>query len=65
MDKKPAIICPITVANAAPATPISGSPNRPKIKIGSRIILIMAPSPCVNIVITVLPVACSIRSNIS
>lgn len=33
---KPATTCPTTVAIAAPAIPISGIPNIPKIKIGSR-----------------------------
>ena len=46
----PATICPITVATAAPATPIRGTPKYPKIKIGSKIILTTAPVPCVTIV---------------
>ena len=32
--------CPITVATAAPVTPIFGAPSRPKIRIGSRIMLV-------------------------
>ena len=42
--------CPNTVASAAPATPILGNPNNPKIKIGSIIRLIIAPTPCVIMV---------------
>lgn len=34
---------PITVATAAPVTPIFGAPRRPKIRIGSRIMLVNAP----------------------
>ena len=34
---------PITVAAAAPATPILGIPNMPKIRMGSRMMLITAP----------------------
>ena len=37
-----------TVAVAAPAAPILGIPNRPKIRIGSRIRLTIAPAPCVS-----------------
>ena len=37
------IICPSTVAIAAPLTPKAGTPNNPKINIGSSIILITAP----------------------
>ena len=44
-DKIIATICPATVAIAAPATPIFGAPNSPKISIGSRIIFIIAPIP--------------------
>ena len=39
-----AMICPATVAIAAPAIPIAGSPNHQKMKIGSRIMLITAPA---------------------
>ena len=42
----------IIVAHATPATPIS----KTKIKIGSKIILIIAPVPCVIIVSKVRPV---------
>ena len=31
--------CPKTVAAAAPATPIFGKPRRPKIKIGSKVMI--------------------------
>lgn len=57
-----ATICPNTVAAAAPAMPIFGKPNSPKIKIGSKIRLITAPVVCVIIVQTVRPVACKSRS---
>ena len=49
-------IWPVTVAIAAPATPIFGIPNKPKINIGSRMILIIAPVDCVIIVNIVRPV---------
>lgn len=39
-----AVCCPITVATAAPLTPMAGKPNRPKIIMGSRMMLVMAPS---------------------
>ena len=55
-------IWPITVAAAAPATPICGKPSRPKIMIGSRMMLMTAPVSCVVIDSMVLPVACIIRS---
>ena len=35
--------CPITVAKAAPVTPILGKPIRPKIRIGSKMMLMTAP----------------------
>ena len=44
-----ATIWPNTVAAAAPWIPIFGTPNRPKIRMGSSIILMMAPVPCVII----------------
>ena len=50
------------VAAAAPATPMRGMPNRPKIRIGSRMMLRIAPSPWLTIVSTVRPVLCSVRS---
>ena len=53
---------PITVAIAAPLTPIRGKPSRPKIMMGSRIMLVRAPHSCVTMDSTELPVACSIRS---
>lgn len=55
--------CPITVAMAAPATPMAGMPNHPKIKMGSSTMLMMAPVPCVNIVSVVRPVEASSFSN--
>ena len=54
---------PITVAMAAPAMPMRGQPSRPKIMMGSRMILTIAPSSCVAMDSVVLPVACSMRSN--
>ena len=60
-----ATICPITVATAAPATPIAGSPKYPKIRIGSRMILMIAPVPWVNMVNIVFPVDCSSLSKIN
>ena len=42
-----ATIWPATVAAAAPTIPSFGAPSRPNISIGSRIILIIAPVPCV------------------
>ena len=45
-----ATICPVTVASAAPATSILGKPNRPKIMMGSRMMLMMAPVAWVNMV---------------
>ena len=56
MARTAATIWPNTVAAAAPATPISGKPNRPKIMIGSKMILRMAPVPWVNMVYMVRPV---------
>ncbi len=35
--------CPITVAMAAPATPMAGMPNHPKIKMGSSAMLSRQP----------------------
>ena len=34
---------PMTVASAAPATPMAGKPRRPKIMMGSRMIFTTAP----------------------
>ena len=50
--------CPITVAIAAPATPSLGAPRSPKIKIGSRIKLTIAPVREQIIGIIILPVDC-------
>ena len=55
---------PMTVAMAAPATPSFGAPSRPKIRIGSKMILMMAPVACEIMEYTVRPVDCSIRSNV-
>ena len=57
-----AIHWPRMVAYAAPATPIFGTPNRPKMKIGSRMMLAIAPTPWLTIVSSVRPVLCSRRS---
>ena len=62
MDRQAAMICPITVAMAAPATSKRGKPNNPKIRMGSRMMLIPAPKIWVNMVRTVRPVDCKIRS---
>ena len=43
MDRQAAMICPITVAMAAPATSKRGKPNNPKIRMGSRMMLMPAP----------------------
>ena len=59
-----AAICPMTVAVAAPATSILGQPNHPKIMIGSRIRLMMAPAICENILSSVFPVDCNRRSQV-
>ena len=45
--KSMATICPNTVAAAAPWMPILGNPIRPKIRMGSRMMLMMAPVPWV------------------
>ena len=58
------MICPIQVAIAAPATPIAGMPRRPKIMIGSRMILMIAPVIWLIMLYTVLPVDWRSRSNI-
>ena len=57
-----AVICPMTVAAAAPATSIRGKPNRPKIRIGSRMMLMTAPMSWVIMEYSVRPVDCSSRS---
>ena len=53
-------IWPITVATAAPATPMSNT----KMKMGSRMMLIMAPAPWVYMERMLCPVPCSSRSSI-
>ena len=52
-------ICPITVAYAAPFTPISGQPSQPYIIIGSRTIFVTAPAICAIVEQTECPVACN------
>ena len=47
------------MAYAAPAIPILGAPNHPNIRIGSMMILIIAPVLCVINIYMVLPVLCS------
>ena len=64
-DNMPAAICPITVASAAPDTPIFGAPRSPKISMGSRIILMIAPVLWVIIVSNVLPVDVSSLSKMN
>ena len=57
-----AMICPATVAMAAPLTSSRGRPNQPKIRIGSSTMLMTAPISCVIIESFVRPVDCSSRS---
>ena len=45
--KTMATICPNTVAAAAPRIPMAGTPRSPKIRIGSSMMLMMAPVPWV------------------
>ncbi len=52
----------MTVAMAAPAGPIAGSPHQPKMKNGSRMILVTAPMIWVHIEYFVRPVDCRKRS---
>ena len=52
----------MTVATAAPVTPIFGKPIRPKIRIGSRMIFVIAPHNWEVILKMVLPVEVSSRS---
>ena len=61
---QPATTWPSTVAAAAPATPIFGKPKRPKIIIGSKMMLMTAPAAWEIILYTVRPVDCSRRSNV-
>jgi len=55
-------IWPMTVATAAPATPIFGQPSRPKIMIGSRMMFVIAPTIWPIIESFVFPVDCSRRA---
>ncbi|MPM51529.1 hypothetical protein SDC9_98278 [bioreactor metagenome] len=55
----------MTVARAAPSIPIFGMPNKPNINMGSSIMFMIAPIPCVIIVNMVFPVDCSRRSNVT
>ena len=55
----------MTVAMAAPATPICGIPNKPKIMIGSSMMLMIAPVICEAILKIVLPVDCRSRSDMT
>ena len=61
----PAIVWPRTVAYAAPATPSFGKPNRPKIMIGSKMMLMTAPVVWLIMLSCVRPVDCSILSKVS
>ena len=56
-----AVICPMTVAAAAPFTPKAGAPQRPKIRIGSSTMLSSAPTSCDAIESAVRPVDCKRR----
>ena len=58
-------IWPMTVAAAAPATPIRGKGPRPKMSTGSMTMLMTAPTPWVHMVRAVLPVDWSRRSNMT
>ena len=59
-----ATIWPNTVAAAAPWIPSFGKPASPKIRTGSRKMLMMAPVPWVIMLKKVRPVDCRMRSNI-
>ena len=50
---------PITVARAAPVTPMAGAPSQPKIRMGSRTMLRAAPVTWASMGTKVLPRACS------
>lgn len=52
-----AAACPITVAMPAPAMPISGRPNQPKIRIGSSAMFTIAPRICPYIGVFMSPFA--------
>lgn len=56
------MICPVTVAMAAPATPSAGKPNSPKIMMGSSTMLMAAPASWLTIVRFVRPVEARIFS---
>ena len=58
-------ICPMTVAAAAPFTPMAGQPSRPKIIMGSRMRLVTAPVSIKTMGQIILPVACNIFSTAS
>ena len=60
MTTRAATICPITVAIAAPAIPNLCMPNIPKIRIGSRMIFVIAPAICATIGVFISPRACRI-----
>ena len=62
--KMAAVTCPKIVAIAAPATPGLGKTPIPKISIGSRIILIMAPVNWDIILWKVRPDDCRRRSKV-
>ena len=47
---------PSTVAIAAPAVPMAGRPHQPKMKKGSRMMLVTAPNICVHMESLVSPV---------
>jgi len=53
---------PMTVATAAPVTPMAGHPSRPKIMIGSRMILVRAPHNWEVMLKSVFPVEVRRRS---
>ena len=53
---------PMTVATAAPKTPSFGAPSRPKMRMGSRMMLTMAPDIWLSIWNTVRPVTWMSRS---
>lgn len=53
----------MTVAMAAPRIPMAGKPNRPKIKMGSRIRFVTAPATRVSMLPTVFPTDCKNRWN--
>ncbi len=50
-----ALICPMMVATAAPSTPMAGKPNSPKMRIGSRRMLMTAPAACSSMGNTIRP----------